>query len=86
MKNNGTTIYPLMRHIGSNFVELKKYLESLTEMDFIETDVKDGRVIYKASEKGLDFLRQYYVLLEKMLSTPACGDIVLLKRVEVHGS
>jgi len=85
VKDNGTSRYSLMKHMGSNFVELKKYLDSLTEMGFVETDIKDGRVLYRASEKGLDFLRQYYVLLGKMLSTRTCGNVVLPKCV-VHES
>jgi len=81
VKDNGASQYSLMKHIGSNFVELRKYLKSLTEMGFIETDIKDGRMLYRATEKGLDFLRQYYVLLGKMLSTRACENTVLPKCV-----
>ena len=72
MKNNGTSRYYLMKRMGSNSVALKKYLKSLIEMGFIETNTKDGRVLYKASERGLDFLRQYYVLLGMTLRTRAC--------------
>ena len=86
VKSNGTSRYSLMTHIGSNSATLKKYLESLTEMGFIETNIKDGRILYRASEKGLDFLRQYYVLLGKMLSTRACENIVLPKHVKVRES
>lgn len=84
VKNNGTSRYSLMTQIGSNSAALKKYLKSLTEMGFIETNIKDGQILYRASEKGLDFLRQYYVLLGKMLSMSACGNIVLTKHVKVR--
>ena len=85
VKDNGRVQYSLLKHTGSS-AQLKKYLESLTEIGFIETDIKDDRVLYKASEKGLEFLRQYYVLLRIMLSTRTCGDIVLPERVKVHES
>lgn len=70
VKVNGTAPYSLMKHTSINFVQLKRYLEYLTEMGFIERDVKEGRVLYRASEQGLDFLGQYYVL-RGMLSSSA---------------
>ena len=84
VKGNGTSRYYIMKRIGSNSVQLKKYLESLTETGFIETVIKDDQVLYRASEKGLDFLRQYYALVGMMLSTRACGKIVLPKRVKIR--
>jgi len=71
VKGNGATPFSIMKHASMNGAQLKKYLESLTEMDFIEMEVKDGRVLYRTSEKGLDFLRQYYVLLEMLLNAYA---------------
>lgn len=68
VKNNDTTRYPLMRYTSINYSQLKKYLGRLTEIGFIETHEKDGQVLYRASEKGLDFLRQYYVLLGTLLN------------------
>ena len=86
VKYNGASRYSLSKHIGCSYVELKKYLESLNEMGFIETDINDGRVLYRASEKGLEFLRRYHALLGMMLNTSTCGTIVLPKLVEVHES
>ena len=68
MKGSGAAQYSIMRHVGTNHVQLKKYLGCLIEMGFIETHEKDGQVLYRASEKGLDFLRQYYVLLGMLLN------------------
>ena len=79
VKNNDRALYTLMKHTGSNYAELRKYLESLTEIGLIETDTKGGRALYRASEKGLNFLRQYYVLLEMLLNTRAYGDMILPK-------
>jgi len=67
VKNNGAARFHLMKHAGINCAQLNNYLESLAEMDFIETDIKDGRVLYRASERGLEFLRQYYVLQGMLL-------------------
>jgi hypothetical protein len=36
-------------------------------MGFIEHYIMNGRPMYKASERGLAFLRQYYVLLSTFL-------------------
>jgi len=55
--------YSLMRHVGSNTTEVTKYIESLSEIGFIEADMQGNRVLYSASERGLDFLKQYNVLL-----------------------
>ncbi len=70
VKNSGATRCSIMKHAGTNFVKTKKYLESLTEMGFIETDIKEGRILYRASDKGFGYLRQYYALLGILLSTP----------------
>jgi predicted transcriptional regulator len=68
VKNNDVTRYPLMRYTGINYAQLKKYLGCLIEMGFIEAHEKDGQVLYRARERGLDFLRQYYVLLGTLLN------------------
>lgn len=71
VKDNGVTQYSLMKQASINFGQLKKYLKYLIEIGFIETDVKEDRVLYRAGEKGLDFLRQYHVLRGMLLSTRA---------------
>jgi len=71
VKDNGATRFSIMTHAGINHNQLKKYLPSLTEIGFIETDKKEDQYLYRTSEKGLDFLRQYYVLLGMLLSALA---------------
>ena len=63
MKDNDAARYSLMKYTSTNYAQLKKYLECLIEMGFIETDIREGQVLYRASEKGVVFLRQYYILL-----------------------
>jgi len=84
VKNNGRVRYSIMKHMGTSSAQLKKYLDSLTEIGFIETNLKGGQVLYRASEEGLDFLRQYYVLLGILLSARACGNTVSPKRVSTQ--
>lgn len=68
MKGNGATGFSVMTHTSVNSAQLKKYLRCLAEIGFIDMDTKEGQVFYKASTKGLDFLRQYYVLLGMLLN------------------
>jgi len=68
VKDNGATRFSIMKHADTNYNQLKKYLRSLTEIGFIEMDKKEGQCLYRTSEKGLAFLRQYYVLLGMLLN------------------
>jgi len=69
MKNGNVGQYAIITQAGISHLQFKKYLESLAEIGFIETEKERGRVFYRTSTKGLSFLDQYYVLLE-MLSNP----------------
>lgn len=71
MRDNGATRFSIMKYTCINSAQLKKYLRFLTEMGFIEMDVKASRLLYRASEKGLAYLRQYQVLLGMLLSAYA---------------
>lgn len=68
VKDNGTARFSIMKYADINCAQLKKYLQALIDIGFIQADMKEGRVAYRATEKGLDFLRQYYVLLGMLLS------------------
>ena len=61
--------YFLMKHTSANYAQLKKYLESLNRLGFIEIRMRDQQILYCATEKGLEFLKQYYILLG-MLTNP----------------
>lgn len=71
MRDNGATRFSIMKYTSINSAQLKKYLRFLTEMGFIEMDIKASRLLYRASEKGLAYLRQYQVLLGMLLSAYA---------------
>jgi predicted transcriptional regulator len=68
VKDGGQARFSIMKHASINCGQLNRFLNSLIEMGFIWEDVKDGRVMYRASERGLDFLRQYYVLLSMLMA------------------
>jgi predicted transcriptional regulator len=68
VKDGGQARFSIMKRASINCGQLNRFLNSLIEMGFIQEDVKDGRTMYRASERGLDFLRQYYVLLSILLA------------------
>jgi len=64
MKDVDATTFTLMKQARVSYRLLRKYLECLTELGLAETNIKKGRISFKTSEKGRDFLEQYHVLLE----------------------
>jgi predicted transcriptional regulator len=74
-KKRGATRFSIMKQAGTNFKQLDKYLQSLTDIGFIEADVEEHRVLYRASEKGLNYLAQYYVLLGMLLGASTRNEL-----------
>ena len=68
VKDGAQAKFSIMKHASINCGQLNKFLGSLTEMGFIEEYPSDERPVYRASERGLAFLRQYYVLLSMLLA------------------
>jgi len=68
VKSDWATPFPIMRYAGINFTQLKKYVECLVHIGFIEEKANSSRLSYKATERGVEFLSQYYVLLGMLLS------------------
>lgn len=66
--------YFLMKRTGINYAQLKKYLGSLTKIGFIEIRMRGQQMLYCATEKGVAFLRQYYVLLAMLTNVYAPGE------------
>jgi predicted transcriptional regulator len=69
MKTESAATFSIMKHAHINCMQLKKYLKSLTEVGLVEMQIKKGRVSYRASVEGLEFLRQYHVLLDMLSPT-----------------
>ena len=69
VKHGDAGQYAIITQTGISHLQFKKYLESLGEIGFIETIQDKGRIFYRTSMKGRDFLDQYYVLLEMLSNT-----------------
>jgi len=67
VKENSATHYSLMKYTSTNYTQVKKYLELLTGIGFIETDTRNDKVFYEVSVRGLAFLRQYSILRGMLL-------------------
>lgn len=67
VREAGQPKFSIMQHASINCGQADKFLSSLTSMGFIEQYIISGRPTYRASERGLAFLRQYYVLLSMFL-------------------
>jgi predicted transcriptional regulator len=65
--------YFLMKRTSINYAQLKKYLESLAKIGFIEVQMRGGQMLYCSTQRGLEFLRQYYVLLGMLMNAYALG-------------
>jgi predicted transcriptional regulator len=63
---NGSPKFSIMRNTSINSAQLKKYLRSLSEMGFVELGNAGDQVVYRATDRGLDFLRQYNILQRMM--------------------
>lgn len=68
VKDAGQARFSIMKHASINCGQLNRFLSSLVEMGFIQEDLKEGKIVYRASDRGLNFLRQYYVLLSMLLA------------------
>ena len=75
VKADSATRFSIMKQAGINCSQLKKYLKSLTEMGFVVMELKGERESYRASDKGLEFLRHYLVLLGMLLSSRARSNL-----------
>lgn len=66
-KHAGMGRYYLMKQTGINFSQLKKYLETLIKLGFVEADIKERKVFYRASQEGQAFLGQYNILRDMLM-------------------
>jgi len=49
----------IMYRANLSFTQLKDYLGFMLETNLLEKNKQNGKDIYKATEKGLDFLQRY---------------------------
>jgi predicted transcriptional regulator len=62
-----TGTYSLVKHTNISFSQFRKYMMTLESIGFLETCEQEGRRFYKASERGIAYLKQYYAL-QRMLT------------------
>ena len=67
VKDTGQPKFSIMKHASINCGQADKFLGSLAQMGFVVQYTMGGRPMFRASERGLVFLRQYYVLLGMFL-------------------
>jgi len=80
------TRFYVMKSASINCAQLKKYLRSLTKIGFIDIYIMDNHVFYKTSEKGLEFLKQYHVLLSMLLNAHAKNNLPSTVYEPMHSS
>lgn len=56
------TRFSIVNYADINYVQFKRYLQVLIEMRLIEVHIVNGRVFYKTTAEGINFLNQYYIL------------------------
>lgn len=62
MKDQEMGRFSLMKHTDINCAQVRNYMGSLVKMGFVKTETRYRQILYKTTEKGVEFLRQYYVL------------------------
>lgn len=78
----GASRYAIAHRLNTNYSHLRKYLDSLIKMGFINVEINEGQISYKTCEKGFEFLRLYYLLLKMFISEPRTQIDVI--RTSVH--
>jgi len=73
VSEDGAGKFLIMKRASVNCVQLKKYLRLLLQLGFVELEIGKGRMCYRTSESGLEFLRRYYDLLEMLSFPPTHG-------------
>lgn len=54
----------IMYRANLSFTQLKDYLAFMLEINLLEKTKQNGKDIYKATEKGIDFLQRYRQITE----------------------
>ena len=60
----GTLKTQIMYKANLSFAQLNEYIKLLTRIRLLEKHAKDGKEIYKATEKGLDFLERHREIMD----------------------
>ena len=64
----GASRFAIANHLNTNYFQLRRYLDYLIRIGFIDVEPNGRQILYKTSKKGLEFLTLYNVLLRILLS------------------
>ena len=65
----------IMYKANLSFSQLKDYLRLLTDSNLLSRTVNDGKQVYRATEKGIDFLARHEGIMGLLDETQMTGDI-----------
>jgi len=63
----GVSRFVIANRLNTNYMQLRRYLSYLVRMGFVDVEVNGKQILYKTSERGMEFLRLYNALLEMLL-------------------
>lgn len=66
----GTLKTQIMYRANLSFSQLNKYLDFMLKISFLEKIEVTDREIYRATDKGMDFLQRYNYILEFLRTGP----------------
>jgi predicted transcriptional regulator len=61
---NGTSKTHIMFKANLSFSQLNQYLALLSQTSLLEKSAQNGRVIYKATQKGLEFMEKQQQIID----------------------
>jgi predicted transcriptional regulator len=65
----GASRFVIMNRLNTNYFQLRRYLNYLISIGFINVEPNGKQILYKTSKKGLEFLTIYDALLRMLLDT-----------------
>ena len=63
----GASRFAIANRLNTNYFQLRRYLDYLIRIEFIDVKPNGRQILYKTSKKGLEFLTLYKVLLRMLL-------------------
>jgi predicted transcriptional regulator len=63
----GASRFAIANRLNTNYFQLRRYLDYLIRIGFIDVEPNGRQILYKTSKKGLEFLRLYNALLKMLL-------------------
>jgi predicted transcriptional regulator len=70
---DGTLKTQVMYRANLSFTQLNDYLGFMLKINLLEKEIVNDKDVYKATEKGLDFLQRYREITEMLRSENECN-------------